>query len=501
MADTFQIGLMNSGRTDLGTVVLDLNSSSSGVQIVRDSFKVEAPERKAQFSNSGRRFGGDYQSAEVHGNGKIGAQFYTQQTTADAAIALWESLIDTAEEYATKDYFVKWQPHGATSPVFYQVRGSGDWEANYKALPFATNKVVVFDVSWPVAPLARGAAVTFSGSSATYPATVELSSVAGTAPALLDLNVAQAASSPGIDFFMVGWTQKPAASTNPVAPFGKIPAYVSSGGSSGASYLTFGAGYAQTASGSGMPDRLRIASPSTGTTYTMGVDINPALMVRDDFTKSEIQLEVWGRIYIGGNQMTSILTTSLEPRYATGATSRFTSEYGSAGKIFRGRTTAAGGAGWHFTKLGTLQATVDTNNAATYTLQLKTEFTDLAGSTAEFAIEYLAVVPARQRALTPTSRENDSTYPKFLNSTAATMKTVRNDLSGWLKPTTGSGQTYYPDSGLGGQLLEIPPGDVSLFVKATQGVPDDPTPTTSDASQSLTISGTIIPRYYLARGT
>lgn len=497
---------MNSTRTDID-VVLDLNSSSSGVQLVRESFKVGAPDRKAQFSSSGRRFGGEYQSAEIHGNGTIGGQFYTQKSTADEAVALWESLIDTVEQYATQDYYIKWQPDGSTRPVFYQVRGSGSWEANYKALPFSSNKVVVFEMTWPVAPLARGAAITFTTSSTTYPASFDVPTatgysvgVPGTAPALLDLNVAQAASSTGVDFFMVGWSKKPAASSNPVAPFGKIPAFVSSGGSSGTSYLTFGTGYAQTASGSGQPDRLRIATPSTSGSYTMGVDINPALLIRDDFTKSEIQLEVWGRVYIGGNTVTT-QKLSLEPRYATGATSRYSLEYGSTGKTVKGRNTSSGGAGWLFTKLGTVQASVDPNNAATYKLQLETTFVTLGGSTAEFAIEYLAIVPARQRALTPTGRENDSTYPKFIATTNAVTKTVRNDLSGWLRPDSGSNQVAYPDSGLGGQLLELPPGNVTIFVKPTLGVPDDPTPSTADASQSLTISGTIIPRYYLARGT
>ena len=521
MPDLLHIGVMNPTRTDLvytdagtnsiPTGGLNLNSTSSGVQLVRDTFKVQAPERRAQFSNIGRRFGGDFQSAETHGNGAVGGQFYTQKTTANDAIALWESLIDLAEEIAINDYFIKWQPEGATNPVFYQVRGSASWEANYRALAFSSNKTVVFDVSWPVAPLARGAATTFTAANSSFPSTFDVT-VPGTAPGLLDLEVQQTGT--GIDFFMVGWTSAPSASTNPVAPFGIVPAFISAGGASGASYLTFstrdstntlvttGTGiYAQTAT----PNRLAITTPSTTNTYRMGIDINPALMVRDDFTKGEIQLEVWGRFYVPQSAVLTMVT-SLEPRFSTGAASRYTAEYGASGKSVKGRTTSQGGSGWQFVKLGTVQAAVDKNNQATYTLQVKTNFFS-AGVSAEFAVDYLAFVPARQRALTPTGRPADTSYPKFIiGETGVTkIKTVRNDLSGWLRPTGG---TMYPDSGLGGQLLELPSGTSRIFVKSMLGVPDDSTiggasttAISADAAQTLTVSGTIIPRYYLARGT
>jgi hypothetical protein len=468
-------------------VSIDLNSTSSGFQIVRETFKVQAPERRPQFSESTRRFGGAYQTSETHGNGAVGASFYINGASADAAIVLWEKLLSTLEDYDSTDYYLKWKPEGTSinNFVFYQIRGSASWEAQYRPLEFSQNKTLVFDVSWPVAPLARGAATTFSQSSQTYPDNKVQLSVGGTAPALLDLSVAQ--TSLGSDFFMVGWTQRPSSytpQTNVVAPFGLIDTY--NGG-----YIST-TNYTTATGGTPAANRISIAAspgPTIGTTYNLDVSIDPSVLQRDDFTRNEIQLEVWGRMYVNTAHKATVVT-SLEPSSAaTGASSRYTSEYGSTGKLL---AAPSSGSGWYYYRLGTLPASVDSNNAAVYKLRLSTTFT--ASVAAEFAIDHIAIVPARQRALTPTGRALDSSYPRFVNSASAVTKTIRNDLSGWL------GTTPYPDSGLGGQLLEVPPGNVDLFIKATRGVPDITT-TADDATQTLTVSGTIIPRYYLARGS
>jgi len=483
---------MNPGRTDLGTVTIDLNSTTSGFQIVRDTFKIQAPERQAQFSQTSRRYGGANQTSETHGNGAVGASFFVSGASAEAAIVRWETLLSTLEDTHEADYFLKWQPEGVASnrAVFYQIRGAASWEAQYRPLEFSQNKTLVFDVSWPVAPLARGAAIAFSTTQQAYPATVSIPNatgysvgVPGTAPALLDLSVAQTATAPGIDFFMVGWTQKPATpTTSTYAPFGAIEVSTGSAAPTGVTATNF----THTTS----PNRVRVTSPAAApTTYTLDIDVDPSTLIRDDFTRSEIQLEVWARIYVNTAHRATVVT-SLEPSAANavGSTSRYTAEFGSSGKLL---ATPASGSGWYFYRLGTLPAVVDTNNKAIYKLRLATTFAAAVAS--EFAIDYVAVVPAKQRALTPTGRALDSSYPRFINSTGTTTKTVRNDLSGWL------GTTPFPDSGLGGQVLEIPPGNVDMFIKPTLGVPDVAT-TADDLSQTLTITGTIIPRYFLARG-
>jgi hypothetical protein len=490
LADTLQIGTFNSTFTAF-TSSLDLNSGN--VQLVRDTFKVQAPERRAQFSDSNRRYGGAWQSSEQHGNGAVGGSFLISNASATTAIDKWESLLQVIEGTDDYDYYIKWQPEAATYPVYYEVRGAASWAANYRWIEFSQNRSVVFDVQWPVGPLARGAAITFSTSSASYPATVQIPnatgysvSVPGTAPALMDLNVIQAASSTGIDFFSVAWTKRPGSpvtSTN--TPFGLIEVSTGTAASTGVSGTNY-------TFNNTSPNRVAIASPATSTTYTLNVDIDPSVLVRDDFTRNEIQLEVFGRIKVASTHSATVVT-SLEPKTATGASSRYTAEYGTSGKILAAPSSSSG---FYMYKLGTLTAVCEAGSpSAVYTLRLTTTFS--AASTSEFAIDYLMVQPSRQRALTPTGKTPDSTYPKFLYSTAAATKTIQSDLKGWLTP---SGGTRYPDSGLGGQMLELPPGNVDLFIKPTLGVPDNTT-TADDETKTLTVSGTIIPRYYLARGT
>lgn len=566
MADTLQIGPMNTARTDLASVVLDLNSTSSGIQLVRDTFKTQAPDRRAQFSDTNRRWGGSRQASESHGNGTIGANFYTQKSTANAAIDLWESLIGAAESNAQNDYFIKWKPEGATNSVFYEIRGNASWEASYRWIEFQANKVVVFSVTWPVAPLARGAATTFSTSAASYPATIQLSSaVGGSAPALLDLTVANptiSSAGVGSDFFMVGWSQRPGTPVSGSnAPFGLIDvssgatgvtstgftaatsparlaisspsslgvtATVSSASASGTTYTyttsaahTFLPGASITVTGSSVaayngtftitsvtsttfvvtggtpsPATPTFTSGTATSNYTVNIDVDPSTLRRDDFTDNEIDLEVWARVGVNASHSVTVVT-SLSSKDTTGVAARYTAEYGSTGKLL---TVPGTGSGYLFYRLGTITATVDTVNKPVYTLKLAPSFS--ANSSDEFSIDSVVIVPAKQRALTPTGRENDATYPKFINSTSANVKKlIKSDLSGWIYTGTGT-DAYFPDSGLGGQLLEIPTGTVDLFVKSTRGVPDDPTPSTADdANQTLTVTGTIIPRYYLGRGT
>jgi hypothetical protein len=553
---------MNSGRTDLASVTADLNSGN--IQIVRDTFKSQAPARNAMYADSARRYGGARQAAETHSNGALTVSLYTTAASADAAVNQWESLLGTIEGSGQTDYFIKWKPEGATNATFYEVRGSASWQANYRWLEFSQNRVVVFEVSWSVAPLAQGPAITFSSSSSAYPANLALPtasgysvSVPGTAPALLDLDVAKAAgftvssatastttytyttsaahnfvvgnwvtvagasiaayngsfavtavtsttfavtgpvSAPGTptfssgsvsedtNFAMVGWSKHPSATVDPAnvnAPFGLID--IASGGTGlSVSNMTYGTG----------PTRALIANPTFGTSYYLGIDIDPSTIQRDDFTRNEVQLEVWARMGVTSAQTSVSVVTSLESKASTGATSRYTAEYGNTGKLLEVAN------GIYYYRLGTVPAVVDPNNKAVYTLKIAPVF----GATytgAEFSIDHVVILPARQRALTPTDRKPDSTYPKFISrnaSTSAVKKTVRSDLSGWI--STGSAAPY-PDSGLGGQLLEIPAGNVDLFVKGSNGVPDDTT-IVDDATQTLTITGTIIPRYFLGRGT
>jgi len=224
--------------------------------------------------------------------------------------------------------------------------------------------------------------------------------------------------------------------------------------------------------------------------------LDPSLVPPDAFAGTELRVEAWARINYAAT-MTS-LTAITSARSALGAsfgTPRFTEENGSAGKLLSVQAPAAGQ--WRIVKLGTLTLISDPLNPQRWKLQV--QFTTVAGSTGNLDVDYLFLAPVRQRAAGPTSKPNDSTYPKFITSASETTKTIKSDGSAVIaKPGTPT----YPDHGLGGQLLELPPGQVDLFVELSNLVPDDPTidTTTETLGPAATVHAAITPRHFLGRG-
>lgn len=251
--------------------------------------------------------------------------------------------------------------------------------------------------------------------------------------------------------------------------------------------------------------KVTIASPSAGAANACAVtvDIDPTTLQRDDFGGGDLSLEVWARIKLASANPPTV-TTSLAPvGGADYGEARYTAEYGSSGKLLTKPNSST--SNWYFYRLGTVAAFVDTmTSGATWRLTVSSTFAATGGG--EFALDHLVIVPSHQRALTP-SGKSPSNYPAFISVAAAITRVIKSNLSGWTKPgvdTTFNG--FFPDSGLGGQLLEVPAAAFNVYVKASAAIPDDPTmatvasPVVDTASAALTIGGWFTPRYYLARG-
>lgn len=509
MADTFQLGTLSAdGKTF--TSLRDFNTGD--IQLVRDTFSVGQPQRKQQFTDTNRRYGGSRVSSETHDNGSIGGSFLVAGSSANDSISRWEAIISEIES-ATAQYYVKWQPQSASNPVFYEVRGPATWTAKYRWIEFqAASKTIVFDIVWPVAPLARGLTVdasfavngtaTTASTSITTPASsyansgasaLTLTSVPGTAPALLDLQVEPTTETDACDWAMIGWTANPSSPlSSSVVPFGIIDC-------DNASYISAGdLTYDSTDATAHNSTKLKKTTSATaGTKYSFTVSVDPSTIQRDAFTAGDLSLEVWARVYTPASTTAAVtVTASLEPDDGVGQ-SRFTMEYGSAGKQLQTHTSA----GWRMYRLGTLSGISDPSAARIW--KLKVAYSLSATATTEVSFDHLIVVPSRQRALSPSGKELDTTFPSFVKAQSAgattAKKLIKADLSGWVR--TSSSQ-FYPDSGLGGQMLEVDPGTSRLFIKLTAAVPDDPTPAVADSvNRTIKLTGSITPRYYLARGS
>ena len=457
-------------------------------QSVRDSFVITPAQRKPTWAQSQRRYGGARQTGETHDNAAISWTILVDGATADACMANAELLLGDLETLAVlrNDLFIEWRPDGETVSTYYEVRGPATYKPGYKWQQFVGTQSMPVEISVPVAPLAHLTASNIAIGSTTMPNTVALgSAVTGNAPALASISLtASGGTSPPI-WAMIGWTKRPGSPlASSVAPFGIIEAETG----------TSLSGWASTANavyrgGNG----LQVTTAGAGTASALW-PIDPSVMQPDEFTPGEFQCEVWARTRTQNNLVSPKLTLSLEPFAGTAFGGvQYSAEYGSSGKLLPLPTS---GDALRFVKLGTLSMPV--NTAAPLKWNLKVAAAWSAGSSSFLGLDYLVLVPSRQRALSPSAKANDVSYPDFIGSTGATTKTVRPDLSGVV--ASGAGNPGR-DSGLGGSLIELPVGNVDLMVMLSSVVADDPTVDASTMQISHTgVTGSVrvTPRVWLA---
>jgi hypothetical protein len=219
--------------------------------------------------------------------------------------------------------------------------------------------------------------------------------------------------------------------------------------------------------------------------------VDPATMTPDSFS-GELAVEVWARVLLSAGLSSANLTLSAQPQDGVGyGAARYTDEWGSSGRPL---SLPEGSDRWRMTRLGTLHLLC--NPLAPRIWKLVVEGSSIAA--AEWGLDYLLVVPSMQRACSPSSKPNNAAYPPFIANVGATVKTIRSNLSGLIAEP---GKNGHPDHGLGGQLLEVPPGESELLVKLSSLVPDDPT--VSAASEQLAYESQVrvlvTPRWFLAR--
>jgi hypothetical protein len=485
MADRRRL-VSKSDITGTVTTIRDWEDGSTMLS-VKDSWIVTPGQRKTTHADSQRRYGGSIPTGETHTNGFIEWSMLIKGATADACIASVEAMLGDLESLRVTrdDLYVEWRPDGATSSVYYEIRGPGEWKTDYKWAQFAGALSLVVSIRIPVAPLADGAAIDIAITSTTMPATVALATaIPGNAPARASLALTTSGGGAPPIFALIGWTKRP---TTPLAsssaPFGVFNA------SSAMTPTTWAVvAHADYRGGNG----LQVTTAGAGTASAL-LAVDPSTLVSDDFTPGEVTVELWATVKLAATVVSPRLILSVQPFAGTSfGGEQFSAEFGSVGKLLTVPTATA----MRHVKLGTLTLPVDAAQPLKHNIKVAASWA--AGSSGTFGLSYVAIVLARQRALSPTSKTNDASYPKFIASTGATTKTIRHDLSG--RVASGAGNPGR-DSGLGGSLLELPPGDVDLLVKLSTLVPDDPTLDATSEQLSHTVTGAlrVTPRYWLAR--
>ena len=325
----------------------------------------------------------------------------------------------------------------------------------------------------------------FTHRNQTLPAKLALGgTVPGDMPALADVTITPSGGAAPPIWAKIAWAAKPASGLAQ-APFGIIEA--ESGGNL--------SGWASTANANSRGGTmLKDAAALSSDVYQASYEVDPSLMVADAFTQ-EVAIEVFARVMMDSTIVTPSLTLSVRPADGLNyGAARYTDEWGSAGKLLT--PPATGTEKFRRVRLGTIRMLVDPLRPRKWLLWLEGEVG--AGTSGAWGVDYLEPCPATARCCGPTSKANDSSYPKFIASTAETSKTIRRDLTAVVSKPPAFG---HPDHGLGGQLLELPPGEAELLVALSSLVPDDPTEdaTTEQLAYSATVHASVVPRWQFFR--
>lgn len=476
-------------RIDNAGTVTVVRDYEDGVnfQSIRASTKITPGPRKPTLAKSQRRYGGSRQTGESHDNGTFAWSTLVQGTTADNAMANAEALFGDIES-PTLDLFIEWRPDGTSNSVYYELRGPATWNPAYDWAQFSGAKSMQVDVSFPVAPLVRHTAYNIAIPSTTLPAIVSLASpVTGTAPSLADIAITVPSGAAAAPIFaLMAWTTHPTASLvagSDTSGFSIFNGFASSNVSGWASAVD-----ATYRGGNG----LKITTSGAGNA-TMQMIIDPSVLTPDAFSRSEITLEFWARVQIASTVVSPKFVLSCSPVVNGLGGNQYSAEFGSAGKAI---VLPSSGTAFRFVRLGTLNLPIDTLTPQRWSVKIAASWG--SGSSGALGLDYIASNPVRQRALSPTAKANDATYPPFLLGTASTAtKTIRADLSGTISVGANPART----NGLGGSPIEMPPGNVDLLVKLSSLVPDDPTlDATSETLSYASITGSVrvTPRSWLA---
>jgi hypothetical protein len=204
-------------------------------------------------------------------------------------------------------------------------------------------------------------------------------------------------------------------------------------------------------------------------------------------------VEVWARLKLASTLVSPKLAGSARPTNLNFGAERPTDEWGTVGKLL---TVPSSGTRLRIVRVGTIPLFADARQPLEWRIRLALSWA--AGSSGLAGLDYIWLNYAKRRALSPTSKPNDASYPKFVASTSQTQRRIRHDLSGQVSNPPANA---FPHHGLGGQQIQPPPGDLDLLVKLSSLVPDDPTvdATTEQLTHSATVHLAVIPRAHLAR--
>lgn len=210
-----------------------------------------------------------------------------------------------------------------------------------------------------------------------------------------------------------------------------------------------GGGTYTTGLGSGYRNGAAIRST---TNFSVSWPLDADLFDGDDYGDN-VEVEVWARIISPGWSTNGRVDATI---YSPGTTGSSTRE---GGQVIRPSHT-------NLARVGTIPVPRSRAIGQPGRTVLQVDLTVGSGG-GNLDLDYVVVVPARSRCLSPTGVDGSDGYPFFLGSAGARL--IRPTLEGYTRDNEATG--YGPDSGLGGSLIQLPPGENVALVRMC-GIPD-----------------------------
>lgn len=209
---------------------------------------------------------------------------------------------------------------------------------------------------------------------------------------------------------------------------------------------------------------------NTAIDYEKSWVVDPNLIVPDDHSGSEIDVEAWvyfTRLDSGVTGMSAVLFAEPVVGDDYGAR-RYSREHGSTGRVVRAPSS---GSNPRRSRLGVVSLPIDRTRPARWRVGFTLVHSGGAGT---LRVGHLLLVPARSRVTGKTGVPLDSGYPRLFPSDEPLTRLILPDTSGGI--VAPPSRSIYPAPGLGGSTtLEWPVGDVEVVVATDARVPDDPT--------------------------
>lgn len=273
-------------------------------------------------------------------------------------------------------------------------------------------------------------------------------------------------------------------------PFAVVEAEANDRGAAGSLTLVADTNYR---SGNGL--RNTAAGAGSGVAEIL---VDPSLLVADDFSQQEVDVQVWGRFELAATLVTPVFVGSFRPAgTSTGITERYAAEpWGKTGKTL---AKPSSGTAFRFHFLGTFSLPV--NQAEPLRWLFRAYLSWQAGSTGSVGADYLVFLPRLANMRGVERQPLDSTYPSLVSSTAETRRVLLADGRALIASPPLPAAPYH---GLGGKQLRLDPGHNDLVVKLSSMVPDDQSGSLTDSefqAHAATVHVAVQPTYLLARAS